>query len=247
VNEHPSLRDGWEAQAKNWVRWARAPGHDSYWQFHRDEFRKLLPAPTGRALDVGCGEGRLPRDLKSWGYDVSGVDGSATMIRYARDADPDGDYRVADGASLPFGDATFELVTAFMSLHDIDDFDGALREIWRVLRPDGCLCASITHPFQTAGQFDGREPDAPFVIGGSYFEVRRIDAKPYVRGGLEMTFHSMHRPLQAYFDVLAELGMAVDRIIEVPDLASPPDDRWRRMPLFLDFRATKVARRPASR
>jgi SAM-dependent methyltransferase len=233
------MRDGWEEQAENWVRWARAPGHDSYWQFHRDEFRKLLPPPAGRALDVGCGEGRLPRDLKSWGYDVSGVDGSETMIRYAREADPFGDYRVADAASLPFDDQAFELVTAFMSLHDIDDFQGALREIGRVLRPDGRLCAAITHPFQTAGQFDSRETDAPFVISGSYFDERRVDAKPYLRGGLEMTFHSVHRPLQAYVDALSEVGLKVDRILEVPDVAAPIDDRWRRMPLFLDLRAVK--------
>ena len=31
-----TLRDAWDAEADNWVRWARAPGHDSYWRFHRD-------------------------------------------------------------------------------------------------------------------------------------------------------------------------------------------------------------------
>jgi len=230
MSDSASLRDAWEAQAENWVKWARAPGHDSYWQFHRDEFRKLLPPPAGRALDVGCGEGRLPRDMKSWGYNVIGVDGSETMVRYAREADPDGDYRVADAASLPFADAKFALVTAFMTLHDIDDFDRALREIGRVLRPGGQLCAAITHPTQTAGEFESREPDARFIIGGSYFEERRIGGKPYVRDGMSMIFHSVHRPLKAYFDVLSELGFVVDRLFEVPDLSAPPADRWRRMP-----------------
>src|SRR3954468_19061006 len=89
-----TMRTAWEANAEEWVAWARKPGHDSYWQFHRDVFRNLLPPPAGRAVDVGCGEGRLPRDLKSWGYDVVGVDGSPTMIRYAREADPDGEYAV---------------------------------------------------------------------------------------------------------------------------------------------------------
>jgi hypothetical protein len=42
-----SLRDAWEAEARNWVAWARAPGHDSYWQFHRDRFLELLPPPAG--------------------------------------------------------------------------------------------------------------------------------------------------------------------------------------------------------
>lgn len=235
-----SLRDEWEAQAENWVRWARAPGHDSYWQFHRDEFRKLLPPPAGRALDVGCGEGRLPRDLKSWGYEVSAVDGSETMIRHAREADPAGDYRVADAATLPFEDASFELVTAFMTLHDIDGFASALREIGRVLRPGGCLCAAITHPFQSAGEFESREPDARFAVAGSYFDERRIGGKSYIRDGMEMVFHSVHRPLQAYVAAVGDARLSIDAMREVADLASPPQDRWRRMPLFLDFRAAKT-------
>ena len=235
MTEPSSLRDAWEEQAENWVAWARKPGHDSYWQYHRDEFRKLLPPPSGRALDVGCGEGRLPRDMKSWGYDVTGVDGSETMIRFARSADPTGDYSVADAASLPFDDESFLLVTAFMTLHDIDDFESALREIGRVLQPGGFLCAAITHPTQTAGEFDSRETDARFVISASYFEERRVGGKPYVRDGMTMIFHSVHRPLRAYFDILSELGLAVDRLFEVPDLSAPADDRWRRMPLFLDL------------
>ncbi len=100
--------------------WARKPGHDSYWMFHRDVFRELLPPPAGRSLDVGCGEGRLPRDMKAWGYNVAGVDVSPTLIAAARDADPTGDYTMADAGELPFADGTFALVTAFMSLHDID-------------------------------------------------------------------------------------------------------------------------------
>jgi SAM-dependent methyltransferase len=232
------LRDDWETQAEKWVAWARAPGHDSYWQFHRDVFRELLPPPSGRVLDVGCGEGRLPRDMKSWGYDVVGVDGSQTLIRYAREADPAGDYRVADAAALPFPDRTFRLVTAFMSLHDIDDFGGALNEIARVLDPGGQLCIAIVHPMSSAGRFETRNADARFVIAGSYLDQRRY-SDSVERDGLAMTFSSVHRPLHAYFDGLAACGLLVDRLVEVPDLSDPPGDRWRRLPLFLQIRAKK--------
>ena len=122
-----NLRDAWEQQARNWLAWARTPGHDSYWQFHRDKFLAGLSAPPLRVVDVGCGEGRLARDLKRLGFEVIGVDGSPTLVAAAGEADPDGDYRVADAAALPLADASAELVTAFMSLQDVDDIDGALR------------------------------------------------------------------------------------------------------------------------
>lgn len=238
----PSLREAWEAEARNWVAWARRPGHDSYWRFHRDRFLPLLPAPDGQVVDVGCGEGRLPRDLKSRGYDVIGVDGSATLIEHARAADPDGDYRVADAAALPIADASVRLVTAFMSLHDIDDMPAAVREIARVLEPGGRLCAAVVHPINSAGRFAERVPDAPFIIRDSYFATRRY-ADVVERDGLPMTFTSNHRPLEAYFAALEAAGLFVERLIEVGDAEAPSGDRWQRLPLFLDFRAIKLDQR----
>ena len=41
------LRAAWEENASGFVAWARRPGHDSYWQFHRDLFLELLPEPDG--------------------------------------------------------------------------------------------------------------------------------------------------------------------------------------------------------
>ena len=239
-NEPDSLADAWDAEAESWVAWARKPGHDSYWSFHRDVFRELLPEPSGRALDVGCGEGRLPRDLKTWGYDVTGLDASPKLIAAAREADPAGEYVVADAAELPFPDATFALVTAFMSLQDVDRYEQAIAEIGRVLVVGGFACIAIVHPLASAGEFQGREPDAPFVIAGSYLNSRRIYGKPYVRGGMSMTFHSEHRPLQAYFDALTPAGLKVDRLTEVPDATDVPGGRWQRVPNFLDLRAQKI-------
>jgi 2-polyprenyl-3-methyl-5-hydroxy-6-metoxy-1,4-benzoquinol methylase len=83
------LGDFWEQQAEAWVRWARTPGHDSYWVFHRDRFLELLPGPGRLSVDVGCGEGHLARDLKELGHTVIAIDRSPTMVRHAHEADPE--------------------------------------------------------------------------------------------------------------------------------------------------------------
>ena len=233
-----TLRDAWEAEAQNWLAWAREPGHDSYWRFHRDQFLRLLPAPPAILLDVGCGEGRLPRDLKAAGYGVVAVDGSSTLIRHAREADPEGDYFVADAATLPMADVSFDLVTAFMSLQDVDDLEGSVAEIARVLRPGGRACVAVVHPINSAGKFEDGTHTARFIIRDSYFETRRY-ADTVERDGLRMTFTSFHRPLQAYANALEEAGLLIERLVEVPDATDPPGDRWHRMPLFMHLRALK--------
>ena len=233
-----SLRDAWEAEARNWVAWAREPGHDSYWQFHRDRFLELLPSPSGVTLDLGCGEGRFPRDLKARGYSVIAVDGSPTMIEHAREADPGGDYRVADAAHLPFADAAVHVVTALLSLHDMDDMEGAIAETGRVLIARGRLCAAVVHPINSGGKFVSSAADAEFVMRDSYFEQRPY-ADAVERDGLRMTFTSRHRPLEAYVAALESVGLLVERLVEVADSTDPPGDRWQRIPLFLHFRAVK--------
>jgi hypothetical protein len=41
------LDEAWEQNAAAWILWARAPGHDRYWLFHRDLFLELVREPHG--------------------------------------------------------------------------------------------------------------------------------------------------------------------------------------------------------
>jgi ubiquinone/menaquinone biosynthesis C-methylase UbiE len=224
-----TLRDAWEEQAPNWIRWAREPGHDSYWRFHREALLASLPAPGLLTLDIGCGEGRVTRDLRAAGHHVVGVDGSPSMIAAARKADPDGEYVEANAAELPFEDDTADLVLAFMSLMDLDDMPGALREISRVLQPRGRLVAAVVHPINSAGSFATREEDgAPFVIDSYAGSRRYTDA--IERDGIPMTFNSFHFTLADYSEALEEAGFLIERLQELYDDENP---YWSRVPLFL--------------
>jgi SAM-dependent methyltransferase len=229
------LREAWEKHAADWVRWAREPGHDSYWLFHRERFLELVPPPGRLSLDLGCGEGRVARDLKALGHRVVAVDASPTMVEAARAADPELEVLEADAARLPFKEGFADLVVAFMSLHDVDDMSGAVREAARVLEPGGRLVAAVVHPINTGGKFESREPDAPFVIRESYFDRRRY-TDAIERDSLRMTFESRHWTLEDYVTAIVDGGLVVDAVREI---AEPDDARWSRLPMFLHMRAVR--------
>ena len=233
-----TLGDFWEGQAERWVRWAREPGHDSYWRFHRDRFLQLVPPPGRLTVDVGCGEGRLARDLKALGHTVVAFDLLATMVEHARQADPELDVRQGDAGELPLEDGAADLVISFMTLMNTDDLERAVREAARVLDATGRYCVAIVHPLSTAGAFASRAEDAPFVIERSYFEhaVQEVSVES---AGLEMTFLDAHRPLEEYFRALESAGFVVEALREIVDTSDPPNSRWRRIPCFLNLRARK--------
>ncbi len=237
-----TLRDRWESEAQAWIRWARAPGHDSYWRYHRDQFLSLLPPPGRQTVDIGCGEGRLTRDLKKLGHRVIGIDGSPTLVAAAREADAAMDIRLADAAALPFEAATADLAIAFMSLHDVDAMPNAIGEIARILEPGGKLCLAIVHPINSAGRFEEDTAGARYVIAGDYLGPFSY-ADAVERDGLTMTFHSQHRPIESYFQALEQAGLLVETLREppIPDhgLSSDNSRRWQRLPLFLHIRGRK--------
>lgn len=208
-----AVSEGWEWQAADWLEWARRPGHDSYWTSTRPFTFSLLPGAGRATLDLGCGEGRLTRDLADAGHQVVGIDASPSLIEHAAAAHPDGAYRVADAMRLPFGDDSFDLVVSQHSLQDIDDMPAAVRQASRVLSADGSFVAVIEHPIATAGEWEHREADARFVVERPYGDERLLD-RPLERDGLRMNFRSWHRPLQAYADAFASADMTIERFVE---------------------------------
>jgi SAM-dependent methyltransferase len=102
------------------------------------------PGPAGRALDAGCGTGYQASQLAALGYEVHGVDISATSLAVARrrGARP----VLATIEALPYPDGAFDAVVCCGStLSFVDRPAGALDELGRVLRPGGRLLLECEH------------------------------------------------------------------------------------------------------
>lgn len=234
-----SLKDVWDAQAADWARFVRSSGHDRVNEsLNVPTLCSLLPARVGHAVDIGCGEGRFTRELERLGWRAVGVDASAAMVALASESV---EAIVADAAALPFRDDSFDLVTAFMSLQDMDEPEAAVAEAARVLRTGGHFCFCITHPFESAGAFVERAADAPFVVH-DYFGVHRADVV-HERDGIVIDFAKTHRPVEAYSRMLESAGFLIEALRETAhpqelwrDEASA---RWRRIPTFFHVRAVK--------
>lgn len=223
-----STEDDWEQQARNWVAWARRPGHDSFWRY-KSEFLEFVPEPGKATLDLGCGEGRVSRELRARGHEVTGVDASPTLIAAAREADPIARYLVADAARLPFGDGGFDLVVSYNVLMDVTDAAAAVGEAGRVLAPGGRLVIGLTHPITNRAITSGSgDTDGP------YFEERRV-AFDEEGDGLRMRFSSWDRPLSAYTGALERAGLLIEAVRE--PVAVGRDGAARPVPYHLWIRA----------
>jgi len=91
-------------------------------------------AAGSRVLDLGCDEGSFPAKLTR-----------GTVVRVDRDVPRrrDGLFVVADAASLPFPDASFDAVISNHSMEHFVDLDRVLAEVRRVIHPDGALFVAV--------------------------------------------------------------------------------------------------------
>lgn len=121
----------------------------------------LSIGPADHVLDVGCGGGMTLKDLSLLvprGH-VTGIDYSRDMVGQARQRNAAGirtgriDVLLGDVASLPFADASFDMVCGVETLYFWPDPQRGMREIWRVLKP-GCRVAMVMDISRPA-------PDAP--------------------------------------------------------------------------------------
>jgi SAM-dependent methyltransferase len=228
--------NGWNASASAWI--ADMGEHGDFGRrFVLDPV--MLPLALARtprtALDVGCGEGRFCRMLAGHGVAAAGLDPTAALIATARERDPAGRYIEGKAESLPFEDASFDLVISYLSLIDITDYAAGIAEMTRVLKPGGALLVANLNGFNTAGGASGWIRDLTGAL-----RCYPVDHYLVERGfwtewrGIRIVNH--HRPLQAYMQAFLAQGLRLSHFSEPAPIEGAPEpkaERYRRAPWFV--------------
>ncbi|MEQ8355865.1 MAG: methyltransferase domain-containing protein [Kiloniellaceae bacterium] len=96
-----------------------------------------------QVLDVACGTGVVAREAARRGAKVVGLDRNPSMLAVARRLAPGVDWREGLAEELPFEDGGFDAVLSQFGLMFFGDRVKALAEMWRVLKPGGCLTVAV--------------------------------------------------------------------------------------------------------
>lgn len=151
---------------------------DSLYLWFLAQVKRYAPPPA-TLLDVSCGEGDFLRFARRAGYVPTGIDFALTALQKL---DQRGGAAIpavtANAQRLPFADASFDIVTNLGSLEHYFDPAQGVREMARVLRPDGTamvllpnaygLFGNILHVLKHGEVFDDGQPLQRYATCGSW-------------------------------------------------------------------------------
>jgi SAM-dependent methyltransferase len=108
--------------------------------------KRVLSGSGKRILESGCGTGRWMAFFEQLGHHAVGVDDSAGPLRVARQHDHAMRLVRSDALLCPFKDASFDVVfSSYVAEHFEDGPAALLREIRRLLKPDGLLLLVVPY------------------------------------------------------------------------------------------------------
>lgn len=221
-----------------------------------DTIRRMFQDFAGRReslaiLDVGAGTGQSRQIYADAAARYVGIDISEEAVATAKQRYPNDEWLVADACDLAFADQSFDVVAFSSVLHHIPQFEDAVTEAVRVLKPGGCVFAfdpNVLHPAMALF----RSPASPFYSSRGVSPNERPLNPPtlrraFVDAGLS-DINQICRSGIAYRDVaprFAKQGLAVfnaiDNLWEFSGLGrwfgtfvftygEKPAHQWRRKP-----------------
>lgn len=210
--------------------------HNAY--YDRPNTLKLIPEVKGKhILDAACGPGKYAEILMGKGAYVTGFDISPKMVAHAKDRNKGkGNFFVHDMTDPleMFSESSFDTVVCALAMHYLEDWNQAIQEFHRVLKPNGVMVISIEHPFFEYLYFKSKR----------YFDVEPVNA---IWGGFgkRIKMHSYRRSLNQCIHPITSNGFYIDQLVEpkpVPEFEKLDPRHYKELnefPGFMHIRAIK--------
>ena len=148
-------------------------GQDRVWR--REVARAVDARPAQKILDLAAGTATSSLPFARTGAYVVPCDFSLGMLQVGKKKHPWLPLTAGDATKLPFKDDTFDAVTISFGLRNVQDFDGALREMHRVTRPGGrVVICEFSHPTNAAF----RHAYLIYLMGTLPGVARRVSSNP---------------------------------------------------------------------
>lgn len=187
----------------------------------------VMQDKQSRALEIGCGLGRVLKHYARQGFRVSGIERSHVAVEQLKAEAADLDIVQGDVLCLPYSDAEFDVVMAFGVFHNLEHgLEQALAETARVLKRNGRFAISM------------RPNNIEMNANEIYWRWRSRGKR---RG--HPKFHKLLVGLGEFRDMLAVSGLATDQIHYARNVPI-----WYRVPFLRsaeDTGASEATRRAA--
>ncbi len=220
---------------------------------------RLLNLKAGEnLLDVACGQGAFCQQVQRLGVRVTGVDSSQKLIESARRKSGKqvryllGDARHLENA-LANEAGKFDAVTCVLAVQNIDPLAPLFEGFSKLLRKGGRIVIAMVHPCFRVPRQSGwgwdEERKLQFRRVDRYLSPLEVPIQIHPGSAPQVTAWTFHRPLYAYVESMARVGLLIDAVEEWPSpKASQPgptakaENRAREeIPLFMAIRAVKIS------
>ncbi len=213
-----------DQKAQEWAERMRSGKNFAHTYLEKPAMYGKIPRAKGKAvLCMGCGSGEECAHLWSLGAKrVVGIDRSEGLIAIAKKTYPQIEFLVMDMRKMNFPGSSFDFAYSSLAMHYLRDWRPTLRNLHKVLKPDGLFLFSTHHPAYWSAEIIQNKSEKTRLLGytkkhgrpmkvyGDYQSTHKIDDRWF--GNMEVSYY--HRPLAEILLEIGESGFVITDFIE---------------------------------